>query len=300
MEEIKQFNQTIEVQCYSQSTKKSYNFHIKKFLSFYHNDLRQENIEKHLYYLRTKKNYSPESINLVRAALIYFFTKILKQKITIDIPTIKRSKALPRPVDRDVIINLIQHTYNLKHRVLIELVYSSGIRPFEAVRLKWNDINVMDKSLRINLGKGRKDRITILSDFVVPHLIDLKSNKPSNNDYIFYSQARPNTHISKKTFQKVLEKASMKANIGFIVTPYQLRHSFATHSLEDGTDIRHIQELMGHSSTKTTEIYTRVTKQRLLKIRSPLDNIKLDLTQDKNVKPSNKEIETVVKSNKQI
>ena len=147
------------------------------------------------------------------------------------------------------------------------------------------------------LGKGRKDRITILSDFVIPHLMDLKESKPSNNDYVFHSQARPNNHISKKTFQKILENASRKLGLDCIVTPYQLRHSFATHSLEDGTDIRHIQELMGHSSTKTTEIYTKVTKQRLLQIRSPLDNIKLDLTTDKDVKSNNVEVENVVKSN---
>jgi len=299
MEGIKQFNQTIEIQCYSQSTKKSYNFHIKKFLAYYHNDLRQENIERHLYYLKTKKNYSPESINLARAALIYFFNKILKKEITIDIPTIKRRKALPRPVDREVIIKLINHTYNLKHRVLVELVYSSGIRPFEAIKLKWNDIDIIKKSLRVNLGKGKKDRITILSEFVIPHLIDLKGSKPVSNDYIFYSRARPSTHISKKTFQKILENASIKAKLDFIVTPYQLRHSFATHSLEDGTDIRHIQELMGHSSTKTTEIYTKVTKKRLLEIRSPLDNIKVGLTHNLGVKSNKEEIEKVVKSNEQ-
>jgi len=297
MESIKQFNQTIEISCYSKSTIKSYKFHIKNFLKFYHNDLRQENIEKHLYYLKTNKNYSPESLNLARASLIYFFNKILKKPITIEIPKIKRKKSLPRPVEREVIIKLIQNTYNLKHRTLIELVYSSGIRPFEAIKVKWNDIDFVNKTIRINLGKGKKDRISILSDFVIPHLIDLKESKPNNNDFVFFSQARPNTHISKKTFQKILENTSKKAKLDFIVTPYQLRHSFATHSLEDGTDIRHIQELMGHSSTKTTEVYTRVTKKKLSQIRSPLDNIKIDLTSDKNVKDNNKIGEKVVKTN---
>jgi len=297
MESIKQFNQTIEISCYSQSTIKSYKFHIKKFLQYYHNDLKQENIEKHLYYLKTEKNYSPESLNLARASLIYFFNKILKKPITIEIPKIKRKKSLPRPIERETIIKLIQNTYNLKHRTLIELVYSSGIRPFEAIKVKWNDIDFINKTIRINLGKGKKDRISILSDFVIPHLIDLKESKPNNNDFVFFSQARPNTHISKKTFQKILENTSKKAKLDFIVTPYQLRHSFATHSLEDGTDIRHIQELMGHSSTKTTEIYTRVTKKKLSQIRSPLDNIKIDLTSNKSVKDNNKIGEKVVKTN---
>jgi len=300
MQPIKQFNQTIEISCYSKSTIKSYKYHIKQFLIYYNDDLREENIEKHLYYLKTKKNYSSESLNLARASLIYFFNKILKKPITIEILKIKRKKSLPRPIERETIIKLIQNTYNLKHRILIELVYSSGIRPFEAIKVKWNDIDFINKTIRINQGKGKKDRISILSDFVIPHLLDLKESKPNNNDYVFFSQARPKTHISKKTFQKILENGSIKAKLDFIVTPYQLRHSFATHSLEDGTDIRHIQELMGHSSTKTTEIYTRVTKKKLSQIRSPLDNIKIGLTPNKNVKDNNKNGEKVVNTNDKV
>ena len=295
MDNIKQFNQTIEIQCYSKSTVKTYKYHIKQFLRCYHNDLRQENILKHLYYLKTKREYSPESLNLVKAALFYFFNNILKNPITIDIPKIKRKKALPRPVDREVIVKLIQNTSNLKHRVLIELMYSCGARPFEVIKLEWNDLDLINKSVRINLGKGKKDRLSILSDKVIQHLMDLLGSKPENNDYVFFSNARPNTHISKKTVQKILENASRKSNLGFIVTPYQLRHSFATHLLEDGTDIRYIQPLMGHSSIKTTERYTQVTKKKLLEITSPLD--KLDLTENKNVKTNKKEIEKVVKTN---
>lgn len=286
MQPIKQFNQTIEIQSYSESTIRSYKFHIKEFLRIYHNDLRQENILKHLYYLRTTRSYSPESLNLAKAALLYFFNKILKKPITIDIPKIKRKKALPRPVDRDVIIKLIQNTSNLKHRVLIELMYSCGARPFEVIKLEWNDLDLINKGIRINQGKGSKDRISILSDTVIKHLLDLYELKPEKNDYIFFSNARQNNHISKKTIQKILEHASKKANLGFIVTPYRLRHSFATHLLEDGTDIRHIQPLMGHSSIKTTERYTRVTKNQLLQIESPLD--KLDLTPKGNNVKDNK------------
>jgi len=287
MQKIEKFNQTIAIQCYSPATVKSYRFHIKKFLNYYYNDLKQENIEKHLYYLRTTRKYSSESLNLARASLFYFFNQILKTPITIDIPKVKRKKALPRPISRETIIKLIQNTSNLKHRVLIELIYSSGIRPFEAVKLEWDNIDILNKTIRVNQGKGRKDRFALMSDFVVPHLLDLKEQKPQNNDYIFFSQARPNTHITKRTLSKILINASKKLNFGFIVSPYQLRHSYATHSLEDGVDIRHIQVLMGHSSTKTTEIYTKVTQNNLKKIRSPLDNIKVPLTANENVKGTN-------------
>lgn len=290
MEQIKQFTQTIEVQCYSPSTIKTYRFHIRKFLQYYHNDLRQEKIEKHLYYLKTKLNYSAESLNLVRASLIYFFNNTLKKPITIEISKIKRKKALPRPADRDVILKLIRHTYNLKHRTLIELAYSSGLRPFEVIKLKWSDIDIINKTVRVDNGKGRKDRISLLSDEVINHLLDLKQEKPQNNDYIFHSQARPKNHISKKTFQKILENASKKAKLDYIVVPYNLRHSFATHLLENGVDTRFIQELMGHSSSKTTERYQQVAKRRLIQIKSPLD-----ITLQEDVKSNNKTNESYVK-----
>jgi len=301
MEAIKKFQRIIEIQCYSKSTLKAYRFHIKKFLNYYGMDLRQENIIKHLHYLRSYKNYSSESLNLARASLFYFFNKILKKPITIDIPKIKRKKALPRPIERGIIIKLIQNTPNLKHRVLIELIYSSGMRPFEAIKLKWCDLDFINKAVRINQGKGKKDRISLLSDLVINHLIDLKKIKPAKNDYVFYSQARPHTHICKKTVQKIFENASKKAKIG-IVKPYQLRHSFATHLLENGIDTRHIQELMGHSSPKTTERYTKVTKKKLLEIKSPMDalNDKLDLTPHKNIKSNNQSIQNAVKSNRWI
>lgn len=270
------FQQIIEVQCYSDSTAKAYKFHIKNYLKYYHNNLKQENIIRHLHYLRTVRKYSPESLNIARVALIYFYINIMKQEITVDIPKIRRKKPLPKPIDREIIIKLIQNTTNLKHRTLIELIYSSGIRPFEAIKLKWNDLDLINKTIRVNKGKGGKDRLTLLSDTVVQHLIDLKETKQENNDYVFFSMQRPTKHISKKTVQKILENASKKANLGFKVVPYQLRHSFATHLLEDGTDIRHIQVLMGHSSPKTTERYTLVTKKRLMQIKSPLD--RLDLT----------------------
>ena len=295
MEVIKQFTKTIEVQCYSPSTIKTYKFHIKQFLKFYHSDLRQENIEDHLYYLKTKLNYSAESLNLARASLFYFFNKILKKPITIEITKIKRKKSLPRPADRDTILKLIYHTYNLKHRTLIELAYSSGLRPFEAIKLQWNDIDIITKTVRVNEGKGMKDRISLLSDEVIKHLLDLKKEKPQDNDFIFFSQARKRNHISGKTFQKILETSSKRAGIEKVVVPYNLRHSFGTHLLENGTDIRYIQDLMGHSSIKTTERYTKVAKQRLMQIRSPLD-----ITMEESVKSNNESSEKDVKTNDKI
>jgi len=271
MELINKFKQNVEIQCYSQATKKAYIYHIKNFLKFYHDNLKQENIVKHLFYLRTRKNYSPSYLNVVRASLIYFFENSLNQTITIKIPSIKREKSLPKPVEREIILKLISSTENIKHKILIELLYSSGLRLAEVVKVKWEDIDLINKTIRVNKGKGSKDRISILSNEVIKHLFILNDLKIKDNKYVFFSNARLNTHISKKTVQKVLENASKKSKIGFIVTPHQLRHSFATHSLENGTDIRIIQSLLGHASPKTTMIYTKVTKRNLSKISNPLD-----------------------------
>ena len=280
MEELKQFEQTIEIQCYSERTKKSYKYHIKQFLKVYYNNIIQDNIPTHLYYLKTKRKYSPESLNLARASLFYFFNKILKKPITIDIPKVKRRKSLPRPINREIIIKLIDFTNNIKHKALIELAYSSGLRPFEALKLKWEDIDFKDKIVRVNNGKGGKDRFSLLSDDVVRHLLKLKKSKPEDNDYVFYSQSRIRTHICEKTMGKIFQNASKRAKLEKNVSPYTMRHSFCTHLLEDGTDIKYIQELAGHSSTKTTERYIKVAKQRLMAITSPLDNIRRSLNQN--------------------
>ena len=287
--------QTTELRCYSKSTEKAYAFHIDKFRSYYQNP-QQENIIHHLLYLK-RKGYQASSLSVARAAIIFYFENILKQKISINIDKPKRKKTLPRPVNREVIVALIQNTSNLKHRIVIEMLYSTGLRLSELVKIKWEHIDFLNKTLFVEQGKGCKDRYTILSDVVIQHLLDYQQQRANkNNPYVLDSLARPNTHISKKTVQKILENSAKRANLNIKVSPHQIRHSFATHSLENGTDIRHIQELLGHSSPKTTMIYTKVTKQNLSKLQSPMD--KLDLTIQKDVK-TNKEdcVEVAVISN---
>lgn len=284
----------MQLECLSKSTVKSYTYHISKFIRYYGEKPRQENIITHLLFLK-RQGYSATSLSVARASLIYYFEKALEIPITIKIDKPKRPKCLPKPVERETIVKLINNTKNLKHRIVIELLYSSGIRLAEIVRLKWEDIDFLNKTVRINQGKGNKDRISIISNVVIQHLLDYNSQRQNNQSpYIFDSMARPNTHISKKTVQMILKNVCNKLNIP-VVSPHQLRHSFATHSLENGTDIRHIQELLGHSSPKTTMIYTKVTKQNLSKLQSPLDS--LDLTIQKNVKGNNNCIERAVISN---
>jgi len=295
---LERLNQTITIECLSQSTKKIYTYHIKKWLKYYSHNQVQENITKHLFYLRTY-NKSPEYIAIARASLLYYFNKVLEKPITIRIENPKRKKGLPKPESREVINLLIRNTSNLKHRVLIELIYDAGLRRGEVSRLKWDDLNLVDGELRVNQGKGRKDRLIGIGKSVTQHLLDSKDSSPKNNDYVFWSQERKGNHISSRTIGAILKNASKKAGLNHCVRPHQLRHSFATHSLEEGTDIRVIQELLGHSSPKTTMIYTKVTDRTLLNAKSPLDclNEKLHKSNQMESKENKSESEMAVKCN---
>ena len=156
MELIKKFNQTIEIQHYSKETHQSYLFHIRKFRRYYGDNITKENILRHLHYL-TIKGYSASTVNLTRASLIYYANKILnKELIKKEITTIKRAKPLPKPIDAEIIKLIIDNTLNLKHKIVLEILYGSGVRLGEVVKIQWEDINFVEGILRINAGKGNK------------------------------------------------------------------------------------------------------------------------------------------------
>jgi len=274
MQPIKRFQQTIEISHYSKETHKAYIFHINKFRKYYGDNVTIENILRHLHYL-TNKGFSASTINITRASLLYYANKILKKEIKPSgIETIKRPKPLPKPIEMDIIEKILDNTKNLKHKIVLEILYGSGLRLGEVSKLMWEDINFVEGILRVNRGKGNKDRLVKLGDNVIRHILDYKEVRYNkNNQYLFDSMARPNTHISKKTVQKILENSCKKAGIKEHYHIHQLRHSYATHSLEAGVDIRKIQEALGHSSPKTTMIYTKVTKDTIKGMISPLDLI---------------------------
>lgn len=160
---------------------------------------------------------------------------------------------------------------NIKHRAILMLIYSAGLRVGEVVKLKLEDIDSNRRLIHIKGGKGRKDRFTILSEVALKILKKYYSQyKPRK---WLFSGAKPSKHISVRTVQAIFEQAKEKAGIKKEVSVHSLRHSFATHLLESGVDLRYIQELLGHKSSKTTEIYTHVTNKDLRNIKSPLDTI---------------------------
>jgi len=181
----------------------------------------------------------------------------------------KKDKKLPVVLNKDEVLRIFSSVKNVKHRAILMLTYSSGIRVGEVVRLKKDDIDSKRRLIHIKGSKGRKDRYTLLSDTALKALREYwKEYRPKI--WLFPGQDK-NKHISVRSVEKIFSTACHKADITKHVTVHSLRHSFATHLLESGVDLRYIQELLGHKNSKTSEIYTHVSTRDIGRIKSPLD-----------------------------
>ncbi len=191
----------------------------------------------------------------------------------------RKSKKLPNVLSEKEIVNLIRVTKNIKHRTIITLLYSSGLRVGEILNLRLSDINIERKQVFIKNAKGRKDRYVILANSFLPLLNDyLNTYSPK----YWFIEGESSKRYSASSIRNFLNRACAEAKIHKNVTPHTLRHSFATHLLENGVDIRYIQELLGHSKPETTMIYTHISNKQLMKIQSPLDYITAKSTNNKN------------------
>lgn len=183
----------------------------------------------------------------------------------------KKESTLPKVLSGQEVLKILQSLSNKKHRLLLAITYSSGLRVSEVCRLKLSDVSFERRTLRITQGKGAKDRMSILSDQCAKLLAEyIVEYKP---DVWIFGSAEPDGHITERTAQRVFKNALQAAGIHKPVGIHSLRHSFATHLLENGTNLRYIQELLGHQSSKTTEIYTHVSTKDLCRISSPLDKL---------------------------
>lgn len=253
---------------YSPQTMKSYCFHIKKFLEFIHKSrLNLSHLSVKSYLL--SQDVSVNTSRLSYASIRFFFSEILKKPFsTYEIPIKKKEGKLPEVLNEETIKKLIGSCNNLKHALIIKILYSSGLRLSELLNLKRDDIDFDRNLICVKQGKGKKDRMTILSDSLKIDLLKYYSGMKFKTDYVFEGRSGK---YSKKSVQKILDMAGKKIKTN--VHPHMLRHSFATHLLEHGIDIRHIQKLLGHSDISTTQIYTHVSDNELKNIKSPLDNI---------------------------
>lgn len=185
------------------------------------------------------------------------------------LPRPRKEKKLPIVLSREDVIRIFDSVNNIKHKAILMLAYSAGLRVSEVVKLKVQDIDAKRNMIHIKAAKGQKDRYTVLSEVALRVLREYwKVYQPKN---WLFPGPRQNSHLTTRTVEKILEDASQKAGIAKNVTVHTLRHSFATHLLEGGIDLWYIQELLGHKSSKTTEIYTHVSQRDIGRIKSPLD-----------------------------
>lgn len=261
---------------YSHKTIKAYTSCLHSFTRYFQprhpRQIEEIDIRNYLLYLLEEKRFSAATVNQVFNALRFLYVELYRMPFTIgSLPRPKKEKQLPVILSQEEVVKILDAVDNLKHKTLLMLIYSAGLRVGEVVRLKIADIDSQRKLIYLKSAKGKKDRYTILSDVALATLRKYyKEYKPK--EYLFEG-AEGRRHIAERSVQNVFERTIKTAGIRKQATVHSLRHSFATHLLESGTDLRYIQELLGHSSSKTTEIYTHVSKKSLGKIISPLDTV---------------------------
>jgi len=259
---------------YSHKTTKAYLSCLRAFVRYFRprhpREVTNDDIRKYLVHLIEEKEFSPSTVNQVFNALRFLYVELYKVPFLIGgIPRPKKEKKLPVTLSQSEVLSIFEKVQNVKHRTLLMLIYSAGLRIGEAVRLKVEDIDGERKVIHLRGGKGGKDRYTVLSEVILQQLREYyKQYKPQ--EYLFEGSVG-RVHIAERSVQNVFHGAIRAAGIRKSVSVHSLRHAFATHLLESGTDLRYIQELLGHSSVRTTEIYTHVSRRSLSKIISPLD-----------------------------
>ena len=263
----------LELRGLSRETQKIYLYHVTNFSRYFNRSpyhLGKSEIKEYLLYLLREKEASSSTVNLCYSALKFLYAKTLRrQGVMAEIPRLRSTKKLPVVLEREEAESLFSVTENLKHRAVLMLIYSSGLRLTEASHLKVTDIDSKRMVLRIRQGKGRKDRYTLLSTAALEVLREYWSQY-CPKEWLFTGRS-PGKPLSVRSIQRIFKKARTLAGIRKPATVHTLRHSFATHLLEQGTDLHRIQLLLGHRSLKTTAIYLHVSRKELRRIVSPLD-----------------------------
>ncbi len=262
----------LELKRYANNTVKTYVQCFEKFINAQKETdllrINEQDVQAYLQKMIQEKksnSYVNQMINSIK-----FYYEVVKQMpnrfYSVDRPF--KEHTLPQVLSKQEVKDIIEATSTIKHKCILSLMYSSGLRIGELLALKPEDIDSKRMLVRVNQGKGKRDRLTLLSEKVLVDLrVYFKQHKPKN--WLFESPKGDN--YSTTSVRKILYKASKTAGIKKHINPHMLRHSFATHLLEAGTDLRYIQTLLGHKSSKTTEIYTHVATNTFAIIKNPLD-----------------------------
>ena len=254
---------------YSPKTVKSYRYFLREFLAFQAGQQVKDSegaIKTFLLELE-HKGASAETRNLCLSALKFYFRNVMRVSWPIMIRTAKRSQSLPVVLSREEIGRMLAVVKNMKHRLMLGLAYGAGLRVSEVVSLRVGDLDLNELTIHIKQAKGQKDRISVVPEKLVNDLRGIVARK-EEHDFVFASER--GGILTTRTAQKVFEHAMKSADINKPATFHSLRHSFATHILENGVDVRYVQELLGHQNIRTTQRYTHVTNPMLKNIHSPL------------------------------
>lgn len=266
------YERELRLRNYSPKTIKTYSSLLGKFIKHFHpldpRNLSSSLIKEYLYLLLAKEQLSSTTVDQTINALRFLYVDIYKAKFDFrEIARPRSEKRLPVILSRDEVLQLLDSVTNPTHRLMLQLIYSSGLRVSEIVNLRVRDIQLYSLTLFVRGGKGHKDRITIFSYKIKAQLSRQMGGKlPA--EFLFITQR--GTKYTTRAVQKIFEQTVRKAGIQKTVSCHTLRHCFATHLLEAGTDIRYIQNLLGHASIVTTNIYTKVRNPHLFQIKSPL------------------------------
>lgn len=273
---LETFREELRLRNYSSKTIKGYTGCVRAFVRYFlprhPRELSSEDIRRYLLHLLDELHLAPASVNQALNAIRFLYVELYHRRYMLDgVPRPRRDKKLPKVLSREEVRCLIELTINPKHRLLLMVCYSGGLRVSELVALRPEDIDTARGLIHIRGGKGRKDRYTIPSKVVAGAIGDyLRQFRPL---YWLFEGEKRGKPYSVRSAEAVFDQAVKRAGIKKDVSIHSLRHSFATHLLELGVSLRVIQELLGHQSSKTTEIYTHVSQRILGSIRNPIDEI---------------------------
>lgn len=249
---LNKLSEELRLRKYSKQTEKAY-------LSIIGNFIRSELAPRE--FLLRYSDKSRSSIRSVYFSLKFFYENVLRQRFDEQIPLAKNKIKLPVVLNKDEMNRMLESTLNLKHRLILMFLYYTGIRLNEVINLKWEDIDFQRSVLHLKVAKGERERVVFLHDNLKSFIEYFNIKKEG---MIFLSNFEKK--YDKRTIQSMVKSAAKRAGISKRVTPHTLRHSFATHLLEGGADIRHIQKLLGHANLQTTQIYTHVANKDIKKL----------------------------------
>lgn len=274
---LQSFTERLQIQRYSPSSIKNYNSNLFQFLTIASHkyacakEIEIAAIEKYIFWKIKKDNISASHQRIILASIAKFYELVIEKRINLKhlYPQRKEHK-LPNYLTFDEVKKIIEVTHNLKHKSIIMLLYSGGLRLSEVINLKITDIDSNSMTITIRQAKSKKDRQVMLSE---KFLLILRQYYTQYKPSYYLFEGQNSNQYSGRSIQKIVKESTVKSGIKKIVSPHVLRHSFATHLLEAGTDIRSVQQLLGHNHLNTTKIYIQTNDVSKNKIKSPLDRL---------------------------